>query len=279
MTTVTDLPQLHRVLVALDMAGGGQAALEITANLAAAFGAELVGLYVEDAELLEAAALPVSRWVSSGAASQAPFDVALMRRALKVSAGQAGRMLAEVAVRQKIQWTFRVKQGALAEQLLAEVGASDILALVAPAGGQAQARGAVYRRLIAARASCCVLVVRPDGRPSQPVVALYTGSQRALAAAARLARAYRRPLLVLAAAETAEAVTALVEAASGWLEDGAISAPVRGIVADTVSELGAAIATLYPGVLVIDRPQGPAAKGYDLDALLEHPPCSIFVLR
>ena len=279
MTAVGELPQLRRVLVALDMASGGQAALEITANLAAALGAELVGLFVEDAELLEAAALPVSRWVSSGAASQAPFDVALMRRALKVSAVQASRMLAEVAVRQRIQWTFRVKHGALTEQLLAEVGSSDILALVAPAGGQGQARGAAYRRLIAAQASCCVLLVRPDGRPSQPVVALYTGSQRALAVAAQLARAYRRPLIVLAAAKTAEAVAALMDAASRWLQDGAMSAPVRGIVADTVSEIDAAIATLYPGVLVIDRPQGPAAKGYDLDALLEHPPCSIFILR
>jgi nucleotide-binding universal stress UspA family protein len=279
MTAVSEVPQLRRVLVALDMAGGGQAALETTANLAAAFGAELVGLFVEDAELLEAAALPVSRWVSSGAATQAPFDVSLMRRALKVSALQASRVLAEVAMRQRIQWTFRVKQGALVEQFLAELGPSDILALVAPSDRRGQARAAMHWRLIAAEAHCCVLLVRPGGRPAQPVVALYTGSQRVLAVAEQLARAYHRPLIVLAAAETTEAVTAQVETASRWLEAGAISAPVRGIVAQSVSEIDAAAATLYPGVLVIGPAEGSAAKGYDLDTLIEHPPCSLFILR
>jgi len=281
MTAAGDLPPLRRVLVALDMAGGGQAALEATASLAAAFGAELVGLFVEDSELMEAAALPVSRWVSSGAASQAPFDVTLMRRALKVSALQANRVLAEVAMRRRIQWAFRVKQGAVAEQLLTELDSSDILALAATSGGRGHARAATHWRLMAAEARCSVLLVRPDGRPSQPVVALYTGSQRVLAVAAQLARAYRRPLIVLATAGTATAVASLAKKASHWLEAGAVSAPVRSIVAGNASELDTAIAALYPDVLVAARPPASVAKKktYDLEALIEHPPCSLFILR
>ena len=51
----------RRILVALEAGESAPALLEAAANLAAGLHAELVGLFVEDRELLDAADLPVTR--------------------------------------------------------------------------------------------------------------------------------------------------------------------------------------------------------------------------
>ena len=178
---------LRRVLVALEPGGGGRDTLETAARLAAGFQAELVGIFVEDSELMQAAALPVTRTISRHAPAVTPLDAALMRRALKVSAAAASQALAAAAERRKVRWSFRVARGLVVEQVLAEVRRDDLLALGAAGRSLRRAGLTAVARAVAEQAPCAVLLARGGARGDQPVAVLYDGSDRALELGWRLA--------------------------------------------------------------------------------------------
>ncbi|MEE9209398.1 MAG: universal stress protein, partial [Kiloniellales bacterium] len=216
MTRNNEIEPPHRILVALEAEEGAAALLEAAADLAAGLHAELFGLFVEDSELLGAAELPVTRSISSLAEAQAPLDARLMRRALRVSAVRAGEALAAVAQRRRVKFSYRVVQGALAEQVLAEARRYDLLALGPPGREVRRAPVTVARRAVAEQAPCSVLLLQGGGAAGRPVVVIYDGSERSLALGERLARITERPLLVLAVAENEDGVSDLVRRAKDW---------------------------------------------------------------
>ena len=108
-------PDLRRILVTLDAAEQRQSTLEEVARLAAGLKAELVGLCVEDSELLEAAELPVTQIVSSHSGAAAARDSALMQRAFRIWSAESRKTFEAVAERWSVRWSFQVARGALAE--------------------------------------------------------------------------------------------------------------------------------------------------------------------
>ena len=85
---------IRRILVALDASHHSLAALDAAAELAASLEAELQGLFVEDANLLRLAGLPVARVVRYPFATPARPDPVRMERELRVQAAQARQALA-----------------------------------------------------------------------------------------------------------------------------------------------------------------------------------------
>lgn len=268
----------RRILVALEAGESTSELLEAAASLAAGLHAELVGLFVEDSELLEAADLPVTRSIPSHAQAHVPLDARLMRRALRIWEAKAGDALASAAGRWRVEWSFRVVRGTMEEQILAEVRSHDLLALGTPGKAVRRARLAAASRALAERAPCSVLLMQAAGGADRPVAVIYDGSERALATGERLARIYGRPLHVLALGDSEAAAAALQEEAAAWLERHRGGARVDRHVVDSAAEICEALKRRHPGMLVLD-PEGALVGKFGLETLLGELKCSVLVLR
>lgn len=118
---------IRRIVVSVEPAPRGRAALETAAEIAERLGAELVGLFVEDVELLHLAGLPFAREIGFPSATTRSLDVASMERSLRSLAGEARRALAEIAGRAPLRWSFRVARGSALAELFAAAAEADVL--------------------------------------------------------------------------------------------------------------------------------------------------------
>ncbi|MGA8049215.1 MAG: hypothetical protein WCA09_03445 [Burkholderiales bacterium] len=118
---------LRRIVVGLDPRPQDRVALEATAELAARLQAELVGLFVENIDLLHLAGLPFAREVGFPSATTRALDIEAMERSLRTVAGNVQRTMAAIAARGLVPWSFRVTRGALMSELCAAATQGDIL--------------------------------------------------------------------------------------------------------------------------------------------------------
>ena len=278
MSEQAGLPALRRILVALDSDESARAALDAAAELAATLEAELVGLFVEDTDLLEAADLPVTWSIPRHLGPRGAIDSAAMSRALKVSAGAAGEAVAATARRCSVKWYFEIRRGLMVEQVLAEAQGFDLLAL--GLGGEAMRRAAheMTGGLMAAPAPGAVLLARGAGCISGPLVVLYDNSERILALGRRMAASQRRRFIVVAVGQDGAEAGERAARAAAWMAEAGVRGSVRRLVLGSPESLCAALQREYPGVLLLDR-QGPVAAKISLDDLVREAACSVLVLK
>ena len=119
--------KIRRVIVRLDPALQSRALLEAAFDLAGEMQAELLGLFVENQDLLHFAGLPFARELGFESATRRALDVESMERTLRALAKEARQALESAAARTQVQWSFRVVRGAPAAELLAVVEASDFV--------------------------------------------------------------------------------------------------------------------------------------------------------
>jgi len=115
--------------------------LDAVAEAAAALQAELLGLFLEDVELLRFAGLPFAREVGASAMSRG-LDVPTMERRLRSQAVAARRSLAAAAEGKPVQWAFRVERGSVEIQLRKALASADLVVLTGARGEGAPARSA-----------------------------------------------------------------------------------------------------------------------------------------
>lgn len=121
--------KIERILVAVDASPHSLAALDAAAALAARQRAELVGIFVEDADLLRLAELPFAREMIYPLTLGRPINPAVMEARLKDLAELARRAIAESALRAGVDWSFRVRRGPVLNELLAAAEDSGLLVL------------------------------------------------------------------------------------------------------------------------------------------------------
>lgn len=133
------------VVVALE-AGIPDPELEAAVALARSADAELLGLFVEDLDLLRFAALPFAHEIGTASAARRRLDTASLERELRAHALEAERRLAGVAARGRVPSAFRVARGLLLDVLIAEAAQlaaaaeEEIRLLLLGDGGSARAR-------------------------------------------------------------------------------------------------------------------------------------------
>jgi nucleotide-binding universal stress UspA family protein len=171
---------VRRILVALDTSASSHAALESAALFASRLGAELLGLFVEDPDLLELARLPIAREVGLTSAHPRTLDARTMELALLAQAKQARLALETMARRHGVRHSFRVVRGRIEVELLAAAMEVDLLAL--GVAGQMEVAGrrlGSTARAVAAGARCSVLIERGQPRRKPSVLVLYEGTDTA----------------------------------------------------------------------------------------------------
>jgi nucleotide-binding universal stress UspA family protein len=188
-TPATSTSSIRRILVALDASASGMAALEATAAFASRMEAQLLGLFVEDINLLRLAALPFAREVSFLSARTRRLGGAEMERALRAQAALAQAALIAAAEREGVNCSFRVVRGEMIAELLAAAHEADLVAIGVTRPGDRRAASTVHGMVGTAPGS--LLLLPADARIRPPVMAIYDGSaasMKALVVAQRLAQ-------------------------------------------------------------------------------------------
>lgn len=122
--------KIARIVLGLEPARRSRAALAAAAKIAARMEAELVGVFVEDADLLHLAGMPFAREVGYPSAAQRSLDIVTMERSMRALANDTRRALAEIAEPALLRWSFRVARGSIASELLAGAGETDLILLL-----------------------------------------------------------------------------------------------------------------------------------------------------
>jgi len=119
--------KVRRVVVKMDAEARSPAVLAAAVALADKLQAELVGLFVEDANLLHFAAFPFTCEVCFPSATRREVDTAAMQRMLRGLAEDARKTLALAAGGSAVRWSFEITRGSAAGALLAAVTDADLV--------------------------------------------------------------------------------------------------------------------------------------------------------
>jgi nucleotide-binding universal stress UspA family protein len=275
-------PAIRRILVALDASLHSLAALEAASELADTLKAELVGIFVEDVNLLRLAGLPFAREVRYLSVTDRPLDSLSMERQLRVQAEQLKQTLAVVAGRRQLRWSFRVVRGQVGAELLTAAQEADLLALGRASWAMTRrVRLGATAREVVARARRPVLLLQRGHAICQPVQLVYDGSvpaRRALAAATRLAALIGGHLTVMIVTKDPEHAQRLQEEVDEHLQAQQVKGHYRQLLNPSAEELAGALRMSGEGTLIIGA-DNPLLEGEGLPTLLEAIDCSVILIR
>ena len=272
-----------RILVALDASPHSEAALKEAVRLAAGLQAELLGLFVEDVDLMRAASLPFARELASRTAQERRLDQLSMERALRGQAERVRRALETTAQGAEVRWSFKVTRGRVSQELLAASAEVDMVVL-GRAGRRMSKGGKPGRtaREVLARSLGTVVVMQNGTTLGRPVMTVFDGSpaaERALEMAARLAEADHKNLTVLIPAEGEEGVTTLREQAAGVLSKHEMTARYVDVPGHPGVEALAAAVERNGCRTLVASPSEPLLAGEALERLLERLGCLVVLVR
>jgi len=275
-------PTIRRIVVALDASIHSLAALEAASTLAGLLNAELVGVFVEDINLLRLAGLPFARELNAWSALERPLDPLAMERQLRLQAAKVRQALAGVATRRNIRWSFRIARGQVTGEILTAAAEADLLALgKASWAATRHVRLGSTARAVIAQATHAILLLQQGGTICPPIQVVYDGSPagvRALVTAARLVAVTGGHLTVIILADTAEAGQRLQEEATEHLREWQGQAYYRSLVNPSIEDLARFIHLTGGGTLVMSA-EHPLLAGEGLPTLLDAIECSALLVR
>jgi len=121
--------QIRRILVALDASPHSLSALRAASEIASELGADLVGVFIEDVNLVRLAALPVTREIGQTSGRIRELDEQTMARQLRGLALRAERALAQEAGRRQVRWSFSVSRGTIGAELWGAASEADLVVM------------------------------------------------------------------------------------------------------------------------------------------------------
>jgi nucleotide-binding universal stress UspA family protein len=192
-----------RVLVLLDGSRLSLDALEAAADIAHARGAEVLGIFVEEVNLLRSAGYGWSREVGASSGQARPLDAARVQARMQALAEQARRSLSQAMARRGIPQVLKLCRGQVVSEVLNLASPGDLLVLgrVGWSGIPGARMGSTARALVLQAPGDVLLWTRPRPRPQGRVVVLLNHDQganhRAVRVGADLALQYHQPLSVL----------------------------------------------------------------------------------
>jgi nucleotide-binding universal stress UspA family protein len=175
MSSAPGLNEIRRILIALDASPASLAALDLAADLALRYQAELIGVYVEDINLLRSADIPFTEEVGAFSASTRLIDSSHIERELKAHARRVEQLLSSIAKRANLRWSFRSSRGQIPIELMAAASDSDLIILGKTGWSGCKHIGSTARE-VAVQSPIQSLILMHKVRPGTPVMVLYDGS-------------------------------------------------------------------------------------------------------
>ena len=264
-----------RILVTMEQSGYGMSALRVAAGMAAELQGELLGLLVEDINLIRLAELPFSREVNLFEEGGYHLCLDSLEKQLHSQAERLRHNLASIAGQQKIPWSFRLARGRLAAEIMAALRETDVLIM-----GQMQRAFSQPFRLSSQftkhRLLSATIPLSQGFR--QPIMVFYNGSlssDRALRTAALLVRknGERRLVVILPAVEPARLVE-LEHQVVNWQEQTQLQLRFMHLLNNDISALVKLGRSRYVGALIL----GQDAFSLDEQSITELLDCPDYVV-
>lgn len=209
--------QFRRIVIAVDGSPTSLAALEATGELAAAWGAEVIGLFIEDTDLLRMASLPFAREVGSHSGAYRALNLGQFERELRTHADRARNTLWFVAERLRMTASFSVARGSVKKELLKALRDCDMLSMGKGGSSVTASLGlGTNAKAVAAGGFGIALLFSHVASISGPPAVVYDGSpasEVALIAAGELAVTLDTALIVLCPVEARHSKSELREMA------------------------------------------------------------------
>lgn len=277
----TNLPprQIDRVLVGLDASPDSLTALQAAAELARRHNAKLVGLFVEDLNLIRLAQLPFSYEVVRQTAKVRQLGLPAMERQLRVQARRARRELARLARRHGLEWDFRVSRGDVPVEVMAQADEDDWI-ILGKTGWSKGSRTGSTTRAVLSQAQRMILVLESGLNLKRPVVSIFDGSEtakRSLAIAAMLAKGQSVGISVFLVGEDEAALRQLQEQAAALLDEHGARATYRWFQGGGRQSLTRAVQQV--GCLLVVPGELPQVAGQSLINLVDNLRCPVLVVR
>ncbi|MCL4868647.1 MAG: universal stress protein [Anaerolineae bacterium] len=275
---------IQRILVALDASTDSLAALEAAAKLAARLQAELVGLFVEDINLLRLAGLPFTREWRFPTLGDVTHEQ--METALRLQASQARRALSNAAEPRSVRWSFKVVRGQVTPELLAAALEADLIIL-----GKASRPLSRHTRLgstaraLATQAPHSVWLTHHLAVENRPILVTFDGSavgKQAVQVASYLALALQLPLTVFLLGDVPDEVANLVAAAAAWLShppEQPLTIRTIHLPQPEINSLVEAIRREGGGTLVLGGAASPLQQAETIQILLDSLDCPVLLVR
>lgn len=268
------------ILVALDTSPNSLAALEGAVALATRIEAELLGLFVEDVELLRMADSPHAREILYPSARGAQLSRPGMELRLRIQSERARNALAAAAENAHVPWSFRTVRGHVASELMAAVGAADLLAL-GKRGWSCSSQLRIGSTALQLATSAIPVLLNPTSRTSgQPRLQVYyddsPAAKRALLAASQLAEDGGSVTILLAVASTEQARSLESEIALA-LKGRNLTIRFQQIVPNDEASLSRVLREDQPGLLILGSRE-PFRGSHSLEALLRDSKASVLLL-
>lgn len=272
----------RRILVALDASRHSQAVLEAAAELAEKLHSDLMGLFIEDINLLRLEELPFVREIRFQQASPRPLEAGEMQRKLRARAANLRHELRSIAEKYHLQSSFRVVRGTVDTELITAALEADLLAIgqIGHSVARRSSRLGSTARAAISRASSAVLLVRSDSVISPSLLVVFDGSEvayRALAVAISMV-GMTRELRVLIWGTDDEAAYEDRQAASTLIEPTGIKAEYQHFHSDDPAVVLELIKKQAVGLLVIGTTDS-RLSGDIIQVLLEEAPQHVLVVR
>ncbi len=179
------------------------AALNAAAEIAARTGAEVLGVFVEERNLLRSAGYGFAREVGSSSGVSRPFDPVELEQRLQRLAGQARQALAGVVAHYGGRHALSIARGSVVEEVLALAGPQDLLVLgrvgwsSAPGGRLGSTARGLFRRSPGRVLLWCDKQILPQGRIVVFLNEHEDANRRAVMAAAEAVGHSRQPVTLL----------------------------------------------------------------------------------
>jgi len=265
-----------RVVVWLDPTAPQEASLPALACLGAA--AEILGLFVEDADLLDLSRLSVAREITFEGTSARQMEQGRTEQQFRVHAARMRNLFEAAARKLSAQHSFRVARGVLNVELLKVAADYDTLVLT-HSRHQFGSRLAIRARLgeLLAGGPRTLVIVQERWQTGQRIAALFDGSpasELALRTAAAIAGSERVGLSVWLPGERGGALEAKVSE----ILDKSMSYSLRPLAAQDSVALVRAADRDNPRVLVLPAGE-PAETRQTVTELLDRVNCSVIVVR
>lgn len=198
MSPADSLRYFRRILVALDASPASLAALDLAADLAARYQAELLGIYVEDINLLRLAEIPFSREIGHFSGISHEIDSRKIERELQTQARRVERRLSAIAQKANLRWSFQKMRGVIHGELLDAAQDTDLIIMGKTGWSRRRQLGSTARN-VAVNSTIQSLIMLHKVRPETPIMVIYDGSQASQKAllAAQLVSSRDVPLNVL----------------------------------------------------------------------------------
>jgi hypothetical protein len=242
--------QVSRVVLTIEPESLGGGAIETAVQLARAYHAELLAVFVKTSDMINMASMPFGARVISRSGVTRAIDRSMLDHRLDHLAHQAEALLARTA--HGVRWSFRTTTGHTEQVVAGEALRDDLLAICSRTARQVNDT---------VGALACSLLLLGDGVGNgQPIVALFEGDTGVLAAAQEMADTFGADLaVVLPSGADARARRSVL----GWLARRGLTARLMQSPSDETPALARELSALGPGLLVMGR-DGPMSRGVQL---------------